>query len=158
MVSTPQHIVKKCHLMRHFFVCGWRQNKPIGIDYQYITQQYACFRFCLHPQNYKKPSFKNKAFLSKWYFFAFFHQKIIYNDGISYEYRFRMILKWNYAFIMKILELFRFDAQILIAHSSSVFRDIGLHFSLKCLKRYILRYQFVKLDKNAKIMMSIFNG
>ena len=28
----PMHFVKKCHLMRHFFVWRWRQNLPIGID------------------------------------------------------------------------------------------------------------------------------
>ena len=39
------HIVKNCHLMRHFFVCRLRQNIPIGIDLQYMTKQYACFRF-----------------------------------------------------------------------------------------------------------------
>ena len=32
------------------------------------------------------------------------------------------------------------------------------YFSLKCPKWYILRYQFIKWDKNAKIMTSIFNG
>ena len=67
-----------------------------------------------------------------------------------------MILKWNYAFIIKILQLFKIYAQILIAHSSSILGNIGLHFSLKCPKRYILRYQFIKLDKNAKTMMPIF--
>ena len=69
-----------------------------------------------------------------------------------------MILKWNYAFIMKILELFKIYAQIFIAHSSSILRNIGLHFSLKCPKRGILPYQFKKLDKNAKILVSIFKG
>ena len=69
-----------------------------------------------------------------------------------------MILKWNYAFMIKILELFKIYAQSLIAHFSSSLRNIGLHFSLKCPKRYILSYQFIKLDKNAKIMKSIFNG
>ena len=69
-----------------------------------------------------------------------------------------MILKWNYAHIIKIFKVFKIYAQILIAHSSSVLRTIGLHFSLKCPKRYILRYQSIKLAKNAKIMMSIFNG
>ena len=46
----------------------------------------------------------------------------------------------------------------MIAHSSSVLRNIGLHFSLKCPKRYVLWYEFIKLDKNAKIMMSFFKG
>ena len=68
-----------------------------------------------------------------------------------------MIFKLNYAFIMKMLELFKMYAQILIAHSSTL-KNIGLHFSPKCPKRYILRYQFIQLNKNAKIMMSIFNG
>ena len=69
-----------------------------------------------------------------------------------------MILKWNCTFIIKILEIFKFYAQILIAHSSSVLWNIGLHFSFKCPKRYILWYQFLKLDKSANIMMSIFSG
>ena len=69
-----------------------------------------------------------------------------------------MILKWNYALIVKILKLFKIYAQILIAHSSSVLRNIGLHFSLEYPKRYILRYHFIKLDKNAKNMMPIFKG
>ena len=30
-----------------------------------------------------------------------------------------------------------------------------MDFSLKCPKRYVLRYQFMKLDKNAKIIISI---
>ena len=69
-----------------------------------------------------------------------------------------MILKWNYAFIMKILELLKIYAQIFIIRSSSILRNIGLHFTLKSPKRCILWYQLIKLDKNAKILMSIFNG
>ena len=37
----------------------------------------------------------------------------------------------NFSLIMKILELFEIYAQILIAHFSSVLRNIGLHFTLK---------------------------
>ena len=48
-----------------------------------------------------------------------------------------MILKWNSAFIMKILEFFEIYAQILIAHSCSVLKNLGCIF-------------------HAKIMMSIF--
>ena len=79
------HIVKNCQLMRHFFVRGWRQNLLIGNDLQYITKQYTCFRFCLHPQNYKKSSVKNKAFQPKWYFFTFFLKKIVQIDAITYK-------------------------------------------------------------------------
>ena len=61
-------------------------------------------------------------------------------------------------FFMKILELFLIYAWILIAHSSSILRNIWLNFSLKCTKRYILRYQFIELGKNAKRMMLFFNG
>ena len=39
-----------------------------------------------------------------------------------------------------------------------VLGNIWLHFSLKCPKRYILLYCVIKLDKNAKIILSIFNG
>ena len=46
----------------------------------------------------------------------------------------------------------------IIFHSFSVLRNIWLHVSLECPKSYILRYQIIKLDKNAKNMMSIFNG
>ena len=60
-----------------------------------------------------------------------------------------MILKWNYAFIMKILLLIKIYAQILIAHSSSILRNIGLHFSLKCLKRYILPHHTVENVTNS---------
>ena len=47
---------------------------------------------------------------------------------------------------------------VLIVHSSSILWNIGLHFSLKYPERYILLYQFIKLDKIAKIIVSIFNG
>ena len=56
------------------------------------------------------------------------------------------------------MEPLKIYAQILIAHYTSILKNIRVHFSLKCPKKYILRYQFIKLDKNAKIMMSIFNG
>ena len=59
---------------------------------------------------------------------------------------------------MKILELLKIYAKILIAHFSSVLRNIGLHFSLKCPKIYILGYLLIKLRKITKFMMSIFNG
>ena len=68
-----------------------------------------------------------------------------------------MILKWNYALIMKIFKVFIY-AQIFIAHYSSILRNIGVHFLLKCPKWYVLRYSFMKLDKNVKIKLSIFNG
>ena len=38
----------------------------------------------------------------------------------------------------------------MITHSSSVTRNIGPHFSSECPKSYILRYQFIKLDKMQK--------
>jgi len=31
-IVKSMHFVKKCHLMRHFFVWRWRQNLSIGID------------------------------------------------------------------------------------------------------------------------------
>ena len=46
-------------------------------------------------------------------------------------------------------------AQFLIEHSSSIFRNIGLHFSLKCPKTYILPYQFIKLDKNYDVCLTL---
>ena len=38
------------------------------------------------------------------------------------------------------------------------FKKYWAAFSLKCPKRYILGYLLIKLHKNAKLMMSIFNG
>ena len=122
-----------------------------------MNKQYACFRFCLHPQNYEKSSVKNKAFLSKWYFFTFFLRKPYGMIRFAINKDIEMIFIWNYDFIIKILELFKIYAQILIAHFSSVLRNIELHFFFKCPKRYILGYLLIKLHENTKFTMSIFN-
>ena len=106
-----------------------------------------------------RPS-KIRHFYQNGTYSLFFFKKSYRMMKLIINKKFVMILKWNYAFIMISLQLFKIYAQILIAHSHSSFilRNIWLHFSLTCPKRYIKRNQFIKVEKNTKIMMSIFDG